>query len=90
MIQRLRNSRRNEWYLISTELATKDNNHDKKEKLKDLQTDLEILEGMIVYTENIIALSFFNVEILKQSSNEKYWLNETMFGCHIDNEEKKL
>ena len=44
---------------------------------------------MIVYTENITALSVFNVEILRQSSNRKYGSKKTMFGWYIKNEEKK-
>ena len=51
-----------------------------KDKLKDLQTEVEILEAMIVYTENIAALSVFNVKILRQTLNRKHESKETMFG----------
>ena len=61
-----------------------------KKKLKDLRKDIEILEGTINHTENISTLSVFNVEILRQSSTGKYGLNETMFGWHIYNEERKV
>ena len=61
-----------------------------KEKLKDLRRDTEIPEGMIIHTQNITALSVFNVEILRQSTTGKYGSNETMFEWHIDNKKRKM
>ena len=61
-----------------------------RDTLKDLIKYVKILEGMIIYTENITATSVFNVEILRQSSSRKHGLKETMFGWHIDNKEKKM
>ena len=46
------------------------------ETLRDLRTDVEILNGMIVYTENITALSIFNHEILRHGSKGGYELKK--------------
>ena len=61
-----------------------------KEKLKQMRKYIEILEGMIKHTKNITALKVFNVEILRQSSTSRHRSKETIFGWHIDNEEKKI
>ena len=57
--------------------------------LKDLIKDVKILEGMIIYLENMTVISVFNVQILRQSSSGKHGLEETMFEWHINNKEKK-
>ena len=44
---------------------------------------------MITNTENITALKFFNVEILRQRSTGKFGSKETLFGWYADNEDRK-
>ena len=46
-------------------------NNNGKGQTEDLRRDVEILQEMINHTENITALSVFNVEILRQSSTDK-------------------
>ena len=58
-------------------------------KLKELRTDVYILNGMITHTENVTALKVFHIEIIRQSSTGKFESKETLFGWHIDNEDRK-
>ena len=60
-----------------------------KERLEELITNVPIKDGTIIHTENITALTVFNIEILRQSSTENFGSKETLFGWHADNEERK-
>ncbi len=55
-----------------------------------MRTDVLILDGMIINTEDIAVLGVFNVEILRQSSTGKYGSKEILFEWHIDNEDRKI
>ena len=54
----------------------------KKEKLENLKGDVPTLQGIIIHTENIIALQVFNVEIPRQSIPGNFGSKETLFGWH--------
>ena len=51
--------------------------------------EVPVLDGIIIHTENITSLRVFNVEILRQSPTRNFGSRKTLFGWHIDNEERK-
>ncbi len=60
-----------------------------KVKLDTLKEDVLQLKGIIAHTENIIALSVSNMEILRQSTSGNFGSKETLFGWHVDDTDRK-
>ena len=59
-------------------------------KLERLKQDALQLKGIITHAENITALKVFNMEILRQSSTGSYGSQQTLFGWHVDDTDRKL
>ena len=59
-------------------------------KLERLKEDALQIKGIIAHAENITALKVFNIEILRQSSTGTFGSQQTLFGWHMDDTDRKL
>ena len=57
--------------------------------MEKLKADALQLKGIISHAENITALTVFNIKILRQSSSGTFGSQQTLFGWHVDDTDRK-